>query len=148
MVHRLIERYLIENQPSVDKEEYEDLCLHASEMEKRAAEMERESVKYKQAEFLQDQVGKVFDGLISGISKWGIYVELKGNKCEGLIRYADLNDDFYYLDEENFRVIGQDYGNIYQLGDEVKVQIKSVNLIKKQLDFAMVSKTKRKKSRS
>ena len=110
-------------------------------MEKRAAEMERESVKYKQAEYLQDHIGKTFDGLISGISKWGIYVELKESKCEGLIRYADLNDDFYYLDEENFRVIGQDYGNIYQLGDEVKVQVKSVNLIKKQMDFVMISKS-------
>ena len=148
MVHRLLERYLIENQPSVDRDEYESLCQHASDMEKRAAEMERESVKYKQAEYLQDQIGKVFDGLISGISKWGIYVELKDSKCEGLIRYADLNDDFYYLDEENFRVIGQDYGNIYQLGDEVKIQVKSVNLIKKQLDFTLVSSnTPKKKSR-
>ncbi len=145
MVHRLLERYLIENQPSVDRDEYESLCLHASDMEKRAAEMERESVKYKQAEYLQDQIGKVFDGLISGISKWGIYVELKDSKCEGLIRYADLNDDFYYLDEENFRVIGQDYGNIYQLGDEVKIQVKSVNLIKKQLDFTLVSSNSPKK---
>ena len=145
MVHRLIERYLMENQPSVDKEEYEELCHHASEMEKRAAEMERESVKYKQAEYLQDHIGKVFDGLISGISKWGIYVELKDSKCEGLIRYTDLNDDFYYLDEENFRVIGQDYGNIYRLGDEVKVKVKSVNLIKKQLDFEMVGGNKRKR---
>ena len=147
MVHRLIERYLIENQPSVDKEEYEELCLHASEMEKRAAEMERESVKYKQAEYLQDHIGKVFDGLISGISKWGIYVELKKSKCEGLIRYADLNDDFYYLDEENFRVIGQDYGNIYQLGDEVKIRVKDVNLIKKQLDFEMIGNTNRTKKK-
>ena len=145
MVHRLIERYLIENHPSVDKEEYEELCLHASEMEKRAADMERESVKYKQAEYLQDQIGKVFDGLISGISKWGIYVELKKSKCEGLIRYADLDDDFYYLDEENFRVIGQDYGNIYQLGDEVKIRVKDVNLIKKQLDFEMVVNNRTKK---
>lgn len=139
LVHRLMERYLIENQSSVDKEEYEDLCFHASEMEKRAAEMERDSVKYKQAEYLQDQIGKVFDGLISGISKWGIYVELKDSKCEGLIKYADINDDFYYLDEENFRVIGREFGNVYQLGDEVKIQVKSVNLIKKQLDFSMVS---------
>lgn len=139
LVHRLVERYLIENQSSVDKEEYEDLCFHASEMEKRAAEMERDSVKYKQAEYLQDQIGKVFDGLISGISKWGIYVELKDSKCEGLIKYADINDDFYYLDEENFRVIGREFGNVYQLGDEVKIQVKSVNLIKKQLDFSMVS---------
>ena len=147
MVHRLIERYLIENQPSVDKEEYEELCRHASDMEKRAAEMERESVKYKQAEYLQDHIGKTFDGLISGVSKWGIYVELKDSKCEGLVRYADLNDDFYYLDEENFRVIGQDYGNIYQLGDEVKVQVKGVDLIKKQMDFLMVTKAKSTKGR-
>lgn len=139
LVHRLVERYLIENQSSVDKEEYEELCFHASEMEKRAAEMERDSVKYKQAEYLQDQIGKIFDGLISGISKWGIYVELKDSKCEGLIKYADINDDFYYLDEENFRVIGREFGNVYQLGDEVKIQVKSVNLIKKQLDFIMVS---------
>jgi ribonuclease R len=117
-------------------------------MEKRAAEMERESVKYKQAEYLQDHIGKVFDGLISGVSKWGLYVELKDSKCEGLVRYADLNDDFYYLDEENFRIIGQDYGNIYQLGDEVKVQVKSVNLIKKQLDFILISSsTPKKKSK-
>ena len=148
MVHRLLERYLLENQPSADKDEYESLCLHASDMEKRAAEMERESVKYKQAEYLQDHIGKVFDGLISGVSKWGLYVELKDSKCEGLVRYADLNDDFYYLDEENFRVIGQDYGNIYQLGDEVKVQVKSVNLIKKQLDFMLISSsTPKKKSK-
>lgn len=149
MVHRLLERYLIEGLPSADKDEYEELCLHSSEMEKRAAEMERESVKYKQAEYLQDHIGKVFDGLISGVSKWGIYVELKDSKCEGLIRYADLNDDFYYLDEENFRVIGQDYGNVYQLGDEVKVQVKSVDLIKKQMDFIMITKDsgKRRSSR-
>ena len=148
MVHRLLERYLLENQPSADKDEYESLCLHASDMEKRAAEMERESVKYKQAEYLQDHIGKVFDGLISGVSKWGLYVELKDSKCEGLVRYADLNDDFYYLDEENFRIIGQDYGNIYQLGDEVKVQVKSVNLIKKQLDFMLISSsTPKKKSK-
>ena len=148
MVHRLLERYLLENQPSADKDEYESLCLHASDMEKRAAEMERESVKYKQAEYLQAHIGKVFDGLISGVSKWGLYVELKDSKCEGLVRYADLNDDFYYLDEENFRIIGQDYGNIYQLGDEVKVQVKSVNLIKKQLDFMLISSsTPKKKSK-
>lgn len=139
MVHRLIERYLIENKPSVDKDEYEEKCLHVSEMERRAAEMERESVKYKQAEYLQDQIGKVFDGLISGVSKWGIYVELKDSKCEGLVKYTDIDDDFYYLDEENFRVIGQNHGKIYQLGDEVKIQVKSVNLIKKQLDFSIVN---------
>ncbi|MBQ3843411.1 MAG: ribonuclease R [Bacteroidales bacterium] len=142
MVHRLIERYMIENQPSVSQEEYEVLCQHASEMERKAAEMERESVKFKQAEYLQDKIGKVFDGLISGISKWGIYVELKDSKCEGMVRYNTL-DDMYYIDEENFRVVGQETRQIYRLGDPVKVRIEAVDLIKKQMDFTMVS-TKRK----
>lgn len=147
MVHRLIEAYLFEQKPSADKEHYEELCRHSSEMEKRAAEMERESVKYKQAEFLQDQIGKEFDGLISGVSKWGIYVELVNSKCEGLVRYNTLDDDFYYLDEENFCVIGQRYGKIYRLGDEVRVMVENVDLIKKQLDFVMVNKKVDKKRR-
>ena len=139
MVHRLIERYMIENQPSVSQEEYEVLCQHASEMERKAAEMERESVRYKQAEYLQDKIGKVFDGLISGISKWGIYVELVDSKCEGMVRYSTL-DDMYYIDEENFRVVGQETRQIYRLGDPVKVRIEAVDLIKKQMDFTMVSR--------
>lgn len=143
MVHRLIERYMIENQGSVNQSEYEALCQHASEMERRATEMERESVKYKQAEYLQDKLGKVFDGLISGVSKWGIYVELKDNKCEGLVKYSSFDDDYYYLDEENFRVIGQDKGAIYRLGDEVKVRVENVDLLKKQLDFSIVSTEKK-----
>lgn len=147
MVHRLIERYMIENQPSVSQEEYEVLCQHASEMERKAAEMERESVKYKQAEYLQDKIGKVFDGLISGISKWGIYVELNDSKCEGMVRYNTFDDDYYYLDEENFRIIGQETRKIYRLGDAVKVRIEAVDLIKKQMDFTLVS-TKRKPSSS
>ncbi|MGN0033268.1 MAG: ribonuclease R [Candidatus Limimorpha sp.] len=143
MVHRLIERYLIDNQGSVNQSEFEVLCQHASEMERRAAEMERESVKYKQAEFLQDKIGNVFDGLISGVSKWGIYVELKDSKCEGLVKYASIDDDYYYLDEENFRVIGQNKGVVYQLGDEVRVRVMNVDLIKKQLDFSIVSTEKK-----
>ena len=139
MVHRLIERYMIENQPSVSQSEYEVLCQHASEMERKAAEMERESVKYKQAEYLQDKIGKVFDGLISGLSKWGIYVELKDSKCEGLVRYSTL-DDMYYIDEENFRVIGQYTNKIYRLGDAVKVRIEAVDLIKKQMEFTLVNR--------
>lgn len=145
MVHRLIERYLIENQGSVDKKEYEDYCVHTSEMEKQAEEMERQSVKYKQAEYLQDKIGQLFEGLISGVSKWGLYVELKGNKCEGLVRYDDMPGDYYYLDEENFRVIGQESGRVLQLGDEVKVIVKNVNLLKRQMDFELILEdTKRK----
>jgi ribonuclease R len=145
MVHRLIERYLIENQGSVDKKEYEDYCVHTSEMEKQAEEMERQSVKYKQAEYLQDKIGQLFEGLISGVSKWGLYVELKGNKCEGLVRYDDMPGDYYYLDEENFRVIGQESGRVLQLGDEVKVIVKNVDLLKRQMDFELILEdTKRK----
>ncbi len=146
MVHRLIERYLIENQGSVNKKEYDEYCVHTSEMEKQAEEMERQSVKYKQAEYLQDKIGQVFDGLISGVSKWGLYVELKGNKCEGLVRYEDMPGDFYYLDEENFRVIGQESRRILQLGDEVKVRVKNVNLLKRQMDFELLLEGTKKKN--
>ena len=139
MVHRLIERYLIEGQGSVDKKEYEDMCVHASEMEKQAEEMERQSIKYKQAEYLQDKIGQVFEGLVSGVSKWGLFVELKGNKCEGLVRYEDLPGDYYYLDDDNFRVVGQDTGRVIQLGDEVRVVVKAVDLFKHRMDFEMLA---------
>ena len=138
MVHRLIERYLIENQGSADKKEYEEMCLHSSEMEKQAEEMERQSVKYKQAEYLKDKIGQVFEGLVSGVSKWGLFVELKDNKCEGLVRYENLPGDYYYLDEDNFRVIGEDTGHVIQLGDEVRVVVKAVDLFKHKMDFEML----------
>ena len=151
MVHRLIERYLIDGQPSADKKKYEEMCLHSSDMEKQAEEMERQSVKFKQAEYLQDKIGQVFEGLVSGVSKWGVYVELKGNKCEGMVRYEDLPGDYYFLDEDNFRVIGEDTGKVIQLGDEVKVRIKTVDLFKRQMDFVILDdgmgKKKTKKKR-
>ncbi len=100
------------------------MCIHASEMERRAVNMERDSVKYKQAEYLADKIGKTFDGLISGVSKYGIFVELKTSKCEGMVRYNDMPGDYYYLDEENFRVIGQEHGKIFRLGDSVKIKVK------------------------
>ena len=139
MVHRLIERYLIEGQGSADKKHYEEMCQHASEMEKQAEEMERQSIKYKQAEYLQDKIGQVFEGLVSGVSKWGLFVELKGNKCEGLVRYEDLPGDIYYLDDDNFRVIGQETGRVIQLGDEVRVVVKAVDLFKHRMDFEMLA---------
>ena len=146
MVHRLIERYMMEHQGSVDKKQLDEYCKHTSEMEKQAEEMERQSVKYKQAEYLQDKIGQVFEGLISGVSKWGLYVELKGNKCEGLVRYNDMPGDYYYLDEENFRVIGQQSGRVIQLGDEVQVIVKHVDLLKRQMDFELILENKKKKS--
>ena len=137
MVHRLLERYL-EGKKSVNKEAYEEMCKHASEMERRAQNAERDSVKYKQVEFLTDKTGKVFDGLISGVSKWGLFVELVVSKSEGLIRFESLKDDFYYLDEDNYQIIGKRYGNTYRLGDKVKVLVKNVNLVRRQLDFELV----------
>ena len=139
IVHRLLERYLIENKPSVNADDYETVCKHASDMEQRAANMERESIKYKQAEFLLDKVGQMFDGQISGVSKWGIFVELKKSKCEGMVRYNEMPGDYYYLDEENYRVIGQSFGKVFRLGDQVKVKVKKVDLAKKKLDFVIVN---------
>ena len=144
MVHRLIERYLIEGQGSADKKHYEDMCVHSSEMEKQAEDMERQSIKYKQAEYLQDKIGSVFEGLVSGVSKWGLFVELKDNKCEGLVRYEDLPGDYYYLDDDNFRVIGQETGRVIQLGDEVRIRVKAVDLFKHKMDFEMLADTPKK----
>lgn len=137
MVHRLLEKYLTGGK-SANKNALEEKCEHSSDMEKLAAEAERASVKYKQVEFLEDKVGKVFPGMISGVSKWGIFVQITESKSEGLIRFNDLRDDYYYLDEENYRIIGKQHGQIYRLGDEVNVLVKKVDLMKRQLDFEIV----------
>ncbi|WP_299287402.1 ribonuclease R [uncultured Mucilaginibacter sp.] len=137
MVHRLLEHYLAGGKP-VDAETYEKLSVHSSQMEKKAADAERASVKYKQAEYLQNQIGTVFTGIISGVTEWGMYVEIEENKCEGMIRLRDITDDFYTLDEKNYAIIGQRKKKIYQLGDEVKIKVKSVDLTKKQIDFSLV----------
>ena len=136
MVHRLLERYF-DKQPSVDKEEYEAKCKHASEMERKAVEAERASIKLKQAEFMADKIGEDFDGLISGVSKYGIFVEVKENKCEGMIRLRDLDDDFYYLDEENYKVIGHRHGHEFKLGDPIRIKVKHIDIRKKQLDYEL-----------
>lgn len=137
MLHRLLERYL-EGGTSASKEAFEERCEHCSLMEKKAAEAERTSVKYKQAEFLSDKIGEVFKGAISGISKWGIYVLIDENKCEGLIPIRTLTDDFYYIDEENYQVVGRKLNKTYRLGDPIKIKVESVDLFKKQMDFSLV----------
>lgn len=137
MVHRLLFHYLNGGQ-SVNAEHYEKLCSHSSQMEKKAADAERSSVKYKQAEYLRDQVGNTFTGIISGVTEWGMYVEIIENKCEGMIRLRDISDDFYTLDEKNYCIIGQRKKKTYQLGDEVKIRVKNVDLTKKQIDFSLV----------
>ena len=137
MVHRLLQWYL-DGKPSVNKEEYEEYCVHSSEMERKAMEAERASIKYKQAEYLMERIGQEFDGLISGVSKWGIYVELTESKCEGMIPLRNMNDDFYYLDDENYRIIGQRSGKVYRLGDTIRIRVKKIDLQKKQMDFEQV----------
>jgi len=138
MVHRLLEHYLSGGK-SANPEAYEKLCEHSSQMEKKAADAERASVKYKQAEFLQDQVGETYLGIISGVTEWGMYVEIEENKCEGMVRLRDITDDFYALDEKNYAIIGQRKKKRYQLGDEVRIRVKKVDLAKRQIDFTLVS---------
>ena len=137
MVHRLLASYL-NNEKSANEEQYEIASSHSSAMEKRAADAERASIKYKQVEYLEENVGNIFMGIISGVTEWGMYVELIENKCEGMIRLRDIADDFYVLDEKNYCIIGQRKKKKYQLGDEVKVKVKKVDLSKRQIDFSLV----------
>jgi ribonuclease R len=138
MAHRLLQRYL-DGKPSVDASEFEEYCKHSSEMEKKAADAERESVKYKQMEYMLDKVGKVFSGKISGVSKWGLFVEITEVKSEGLVSIRSLADDFYYLDEDNYRILGKNSGQAYRLGDEVMVKVLKVDLLKRQMDLSLLS---------
>lgn len=137
MVHRLLTYYLQGGKPP-DMEFYELLCKHSSEMEKRAIDAERASIKYKQVEFMADKIGEIYEGVISGVTEWGIFVELVENKCEGLVSVRDLTDDFYELDEENYCIIGRRSNKRFQLGDTLKVEVYRTNLPKKQLDFRLV----------
>ncbi len=136
MVHRLLHAYL-NGASSFSAPDYEEKCKHSTDMEKKSQLAERESIKYKQVEFLSDKIGEEYEGLISGVSKWGIFVEIVENKCEGMIRLKDLSDDYYYLDEDNYQVIGQNTGKRLKLGDNIKVKIKHANLFKKELDFVL-----------
>ncbi len=136
MVHRLLQRYL-DGGKSAYKKDYEDLCIHSSEREKNATQAERASTKYMQAKYLQDHIGEEFEGLVSGVTEWGIFVEIKENKCEGMIRLQNLPDDFYDYDEDSMSVIGSTTGNSYTLGDAVMVKVVNVSLEKRQIDLAV-----------
>lgn len=138
MVHRLLQFYL-DGGGKVNLEHYEKLAEHSSQMEKKAADAERASVKYKQAEFLLDQIGIEYTGIVSGVTEWGMYVEIEENKCEGMVRLRDITDDFYTLDEKNYAIIGQRKKKVYQLGDEVQIKVKKVDLEKRQIDFMLIS---------
>lgn len=137
MVHRLLEHYL-QGGKSANKSEYAEACKHSSQMERKAAMAERTSIKYKQVEFMQDKIGEIFDGVISGITEWGMYVEIVENKIEGMVSLREMDDDFYVFNEKEYSIIGQSYGNKFTIGDNVKIQITKANLNKKQLDFSLV----------
>ncbi|NOU18307.1 MAG: ribonuclease R [Bacteroidales bacterium] len=136
MVHRLLAHYLNQGTPK-DEHALEKLCKHSSDMEVKATEAERASIKYKQVEFMTDKVGQVFSGVISGVAGFGLFVELIDSKCEGLVPIRELDDDFYEFDEDNYCLIGKQTGNKFQLGDEVKVEVWRTNLAKKHLDFRL-----------
>ncbi len=136
MVHRLLDQYN-NGGKNVSQKEYEELCKHSSDMEQLASNAERASIKYKQVEFMSQYIGQDFEGVISGVTEWGIYVEIIVNKCEGMIPIRDLDDDYYTFDDKNYCLVGRRYHKRYQLGDEIKVRVARANLDKKQLDFVL-----------
>lgn len=139
MVHRLLEHYL-NGDSSANAEEYEEKCEHSSKMERLAANAERDSIKYKQVEFMSDKIGEDFEGTISGITNWGIYVEINENKCEGMISLHSLEGDHYIFDEENYCIRGKYKHKKFQLGDTVNIKVARANLLEKQLDFELLTK--------
>ncbi|MGL5787508.1 MAG: ribonuclease R [Bacteroidales bacterium] len=137
MVHRLLEKYL-DGGRSVTEQKYEKLCKHSTDMELLAASAERASIKYKQVEYMSERLGMVYDGVISGVTEWGLYVEINENKCEGMIPIRDLDDDYYELDDKNYRIVGRRNKKMYSLGDPIKIKVARANIERKQLDFALV----------
>ena len=123
---------------SARQDKYEELCEHCSAMEQLAASAERASIKYKQVEFMSDKLGQVFEGTVSGVTEFGLYVEINENKCEGMVPLRDLDDDYYEFDERNYCLWGRKYHHRYSLGDTVQVKVAKANLEKKQLDYALV----------
>ena len=137
MVHRLLARYLAGGRTAMQTK-YEDLCEHSSDMEQIAANAERASIKYKQVEFMGERLGQEFEGTISGVTEWGLYVEINENKCEGMIPMRELDDDYYDFDEKSYSLTGRRYHKKYSLGDPVRIKVVRANLERKQLDFALV----------
>ncbi len=137
MVHRLLTRYA-EGGRTVSQEKYESLCEHCSDMEQTAAQAERSSIKYKQVEYMSERLGQTFQGTISGVTEFGLYVEINENKCEGMIPLRDLEDDYYEFDERNYCLRGRRHHHRYNLGDSVKVQVARADLYRKQLDLKLI----------
>ena len=138
MVHRLLAHYL-ENGASPQSAKFQEHCNHSSEREQLATNAERDSIKYMQVKFMSDHQGKEFDGVISGVTDWGLYVELDDNKCEGMVRLQDLKDDTYVYDQKEYTVTGQFHKKVYRLGDSARIMVKRADLIKRQLDFIMLT---------
>lgn len=139
MAHRLLQYYL-DGGKSANEAVYEDKCNHSSNMENLATKAERDSIKYMQIKFMQDHKDEDFVGVISGVTDWGIYVEIIANKCEGMVSVRDMKDDHYMFDEDHFALIGKNSKTMYQLGDEVVVKVKDTDLVKKHLDFTLIGK--------
>lgn len=137
IAHRLLEHYL-EGGKEVDQDAIEQQCRHSSEREIRAAEAERASIKYKQVQYMSERLGEEFAGIISGVTEWGIYVEMTDTGCEGMVRLSDLETDYFALDEENYRIVGQNTNIIYQLGDHVRVQVANTDLRQRTIDLHMI----------
>jgi len=136
MVHRLLSKYL-EKQVPRDPEKYSKMCEYSSKMERLATDAERASIKYKQVEFMSDKIGRVFEGVISGVTEWGIYVEIIENQCEGMIAIRELQDDYFEYDEENYSIKGRNSGKVYMLGDKISVEVAKADLQKRQLDYRL-----------
>jgi len=139
MAHRLLQHYL-DGGKSANEDVYEDKCAHSSNMENLATKAERDSIKYMQIRFMEDHKDEEFVGVISGVTDWGIYVEIISNKCEGMVSVRDMNDDHYQFDDAQYALVGKKTGMTYQLGDEVVVKVKNTDLVKKHLDFNLIGK--------
>ena len=144
MAHRLLQHYL-DGGATASEEEFEIKCKHSSEREGLAASAERDSIKFMQIKFMQDHKNETFVGVISGVTEWGIYVEITENKCEGMIRLRDLSDDHYIFDQEKYAVVGKQTGNEYVLGDTVSVRVKNADLVRRHLDFTIVNPNEQEK---
>ena len=142
MTHRLLQHYLDGGKPP-EREPYEQQCEHSSIQEKRAADAERASIKYKQVQYIAQHKEDVFDGIVSGVTEWGIYVEMIDNKCEGMIRMSDMNDDYYEYDAKNYRVMGRRRGRIISLGDKMQVRVLNTDIDRRTIDLAMVDEKRR-----
>ncbi len=139
MAHRLLQHYL-DGGKSVNEDEYEEKCTHCSSMEYLAVNAERDSIKYMQVKYMLDHKDEEFLGVISGVTEWGIYVEIESNKCEGMCRIREIKDDYYTFDDKQYALVGEVTGNLLQLGDEVYVKVKNADLVKKQLDFTFLGR--------